>query len=156
MVIFSTATARPFLQGSGPSANGLRQRRGAAAVEFAVVASVFFMLVLGVVEFGRAFMVVELLNEAARRGCRQAIIEGTTSAQIKAAATDFLSTVGINGETAGVIINDAPADTVEAQNMPAYTEMTVQVTVPVASVTWVPNGIFPTGNLTGQFTMRRE
>jgi Flp pilus assembly protein TadG len=125
-------------------------------VEFALVAPLFFVLILGIIEFGRAFMVMELLNEAARQGCRQAIIEGTSSAQIKQAATSFLTSSGINGEVAGVSVNDAPVDSVEAQTMPAYTEMTVLVSVPVASVTWVPNGLFPTGTLTGQYTMRRE
>ena len=41
---------------------------------------------------------------------------------------------------AGISVNDAPVDTVEAQTMPAYTEMTVSVSVPVASCTWVPAG----------------
>jgi Flp pilus assembly protein TadG len=125
-------------------------------VEFALVAPLFFMLVLGIIEFGRAFMVMDLLNEAARVGCRVAIIEGTSSAQIKQAATDFLTSAGINGEVAGVSVNDAPIDTVEANTMPAYTEMSVVVTVPVSSVTWVPDGVFPSGNLTGQYTMQRE
>jgi Flp pilus assembly protein TadG len=142
---------------SGKDRSSARSKRTAAtALEFALVGPLFFMIVLGIIEFGRTFMVMELLNEAARRGCRQAIIEGTTSAQIKQAATSFLNNVGINGDTAGVIVNDAPVDSVEAQNMPAYTELTVSVTVPVNSVTWVPNGLFPWGNLNGQFTMRRE
>jgi Flp pilus assembly protein TadG len=132
------------------------RRRGATALEFAVVAPVFFALILGLVEFGRACMVMELLNEAARRGCRQGIIEGTTSDKIKKAATDFLTSSGINGESAGVSVNDAPVDTVEAQNMPAYTEITVVVSVPASSVTWLPGGGFLSGNLSGQFTMRRE
>jgi Flp pilus assembly protein TadG len=133
-----------------------RQRQGTTAIEFALVAPLFFALVLGIVEFGRAFMVMQLLNEAARQGCRQAIIEGTTSAQIKQTATSFLTSVGINGDVVGVSVNDAPVDTVEAQNMPAYSEMTVVVTVPVVNVTWVPNGVIPTGTLKGQYTMRRE
>jgi Flp pilus assembly protein TadG len=132
-----------------------RQRRGASLVEFAVAAPVFFVMVLGIVELGRACMVNELLTEAARRACRQGILEGTSSAAIKQAATDYLTTVGINGETAGVSVNDAPVDTVEAQNMPAYTEITVQVTVPASGVTWVPTW-FLSGNLSGQYTMRRE
>jgi hypothetical protein len=56
----------------------------------------------------------------------------------------------------GVSVNDAPVDTVEAQSMPAYTEITVVVSIPVSSFTWLPNGGFLSGNLTGQFTMRRE
>jgi Flp pilus assembly protein TadG len=143
-----------------------RKRTGAFLVEFAVVAPMMFLLMLATFEFGRAFMVVELLTEGARIGCRGAtingtwypgaIIEGTTSAQIRNAVTTYLSSVGINGDTAGVIVNDQPINTVEAANQPAYTEMTVQVTVPVSAVSWVPNPLFTSGTLKGQFTMRRE
>ncbi len=132
------------------------RRRAASAVEFAVVAPVFFLIILGLVEIGRACMAVEQLTEAARRGCRAGVVEGTSSAAIKKAATDYLDGVGISGETAGVSINDAPVDSVEASSMPAYTEITVVVSVPVGSCTWVPGGKFLTGSLTGQYTMRRE
>lgn len=131
-------------------------RRAAALVEFAIVGSVMLVMILAIFEFGRAFMVMELLTEGARVGCRQAIIEGTSSQQIKNAVTTYLSGVGISGESAGVSINDAPINAVEAANQPAYTEMTVQVTVPVKSVSWVPNPLFTKGILSGQFTMRRE
>jgi Flp pilus assembly protein TadG len=137
-----------------PHGNG-RQRRGAALVEFAVAAPIFFMMVLGIIEIGRACMVTELLTEAARRGCRQGVLEGTSSSAIKQAATDYLTSVGINGDTAGVILNDAPVDSTDAQNMPAYTEITVLVTVPASSVTWVPSW-FVSGTLSSQYTMRRE
>lgn len=130
-------------------------RRGASLVEFAVVAPVFFMIVLGLIEFGRAAMVNELLTEAARQGCRLGILENTTSAAIKQAAIDYLAGVGISGETAGVVINDAAADSVEAQTMPAYTEITVIVSVPASSVTWVPQW-FVSGTISAQYTMRRE
>jgi Flp pilus assembly protein TadG len=133
-----------------------RQRRGAAVVEFALVAPLFFLIVLGLIEMGRACMVAEQLTEAARRGCRQGVIEGTASAAIKQAATDYLTSVGINGETASVSVNDGTADSVEAQNMPAYTEITVNITIPVTSFTWLPGGGFLSGNLSGQYTMRRE
>jgi Flp pilus assembly protein TadG len=133
-----------------------RKRQGATAVEFAIIAPIFFMLMLGIVEFGRAFMTADLLTEAARRACRVATIEGSTSAQIGQAATDFLTSVGISGESVGISINDAPLNTVEAQYMPAYTEMTVVVTIPASSATWVPTGGFVTGTLSGQYTLRRE
>ena len=132
------------------------RRQGATAVEFAVVAPLFFMIVLGLIEMSRACMALEQLSEAARRACRQGVIEGTSSAAIKQAAVDYLNSVGIKGETAGVSINDAPVDTVEAQNMPAYTEITVVITVPVGSCTWLPGGEFLSGTLSGQYTMRRE
>lgn len=130
-------------------------RRGATLVEFAVVAPVFFLIVLGLVEVGRACMVTELLTEAARRACRQGVIEGTSSIAIQSAATNFLSSMGINGETANVYVNDTLAGNSNVSAMPAYTEITVVVSVPIADVTWTPIR-FVKGNVTGQYTMRRE
>jgi Flp pilus assembly protein TadG len=133
-----------------------QKRRGVHLVEFAFVAPVLFGLIIGVIEIGRGLMVQQLLTEAARRGARAAVIEGTSSTQIKSAVTDYLASVGVNGSAAGVSVNDAPVDTVEAQNMPAYSEITVSVSVPVSSCTWVPAGWFLSGTISGQYTMRRE
>src|SRR5262249_24482778 len=60
-----------------------RARLGAHTVEFALCAPIWFVLILGMFEFGRAFMVMQLLNDAARRGCRVGIIEGASTQQIK-------------------------------------------------------------------------
>jgi Flp pilus assembly protein TadG len=133
-----------------------RKRMAAVLVEFAFVAPLMFMLMLATFEFGRTFMVMELLTEGARIGCRKAIVEGTSSQQIRDTVTSYLANLGINGDTVGVIVNDQSVNAVEAANQPAYTEMTVQVTVPVTSITWVPNPFFTSGTLSGQFTMRRE
>jgi Flp pilus assembly protein TadG len=130
-------------------------RRGASLVEFAVVAPVFFLIVLGLIEIGRACMVTELLTEAARRACRQGIIEGTNSNAIQSAAANYLASVGINSQSINVYVNDAPAGSTNVAAMPAYTEITVVVTAPIASVAWTPLW-FVTGNLSGQYTMRRE
>ena len=138
---------------------GLRRpyaRTAAALVEFGFVAPVLILFIFAIFEFGRTFMVMELLTEGARVGCRAAIVEGTTSQQIQDTVTSYLAGVGINGDAVGIIINDASINSVEAANQPAYTEMTVQVTVPVRSVSWVPNPFFTSGTLMGQFTMRRE
>jgi Flp pilus assembly protein TadG len=130
-------------------------RRAASTVEFAVVAPVFFLMVLGIMEIGRACMVTELLTESARRGCRAGVIEGTSSSTIQQAATNYLTNLGINGESASVYVNDVPAGSTSVQTMPAYTEITVVVTVPVANVAWTPLWFVP-GSLSGQYTMRRE
>ena len=145
------------------------RRLGSATVEFAIVAPIFFVLVLATIEFGRCMMVTELLTEAARKGCRKGIIDGTTTQQITDAATNFLTGLGINGESVQVVINDGNGNVAEAQHMPSYTEITVTVQIPVSNVTWMPTagmkipvpgvgdvGIGPSGNLSGQFTMRRE
>jgi Flp pilus assembly protein TadG len=126
-----------------------------SAVEFALVAPIFFVIVLGIVEIGRACMVTELLTEAARRGCRAGVIEGTSASSIQQAATNYLSAVGISGETANVYVNDVPAGSTNVGTMPAYTEITVIVSVPISSVTWAPIK-FLSGSMSGQYTMRRE
>lgn len=57
-----------------------RLRRGQALVEFAMVAPLFFLLLLSIVEFGRATYYVEIVNNAAREGARYAIVHGNESA----------------------------------------------------------------------------
>jgi Flp pilus assembly protein TadG len=132
------------------------KRTGVAAVEFAFVAPVMFLLIFATFEFGRALMTVELITEAARAGCRGyvdqngnywpgAIIAGTTTQQVKNAVINYLTELGINGESVNVFVNQ-----------PDPNELTVQVTVPVNNITWVPNPSFINGTLTGKFTLTQE
>ncbi len=151
----------PFVNAQAPTGSGTFPsrrscRKATAVVEFAVIGTVMFMMFLAMFEFGRVLMVMELLTEGARIGCRQAVVEGTSSQQIQDAVTAYLAGVGINGDSVGVSVNDAPVNTVEAANQPAYTEMTVRVTTPVSNVSWLPTPLFVKGTLAGQFTMRRE
>ncbi len=57
----------------------LADRRGATAVEFALVALPFVMLLLGLIEFGRALHIKNGLDYAADRTQRQIIIDGTAN-----------------------------------------------------------------------------
>ena len=58
-------------------------RWGVAATEFAIVAPVFLLLVIGILELGRALMVQQVLINASRVGARQAITLGATTARCK-------------------------------------------------------------------------
>lgn len=49
-------------------------QRGAAAVEFALVAMVFFMLLIGIVEMGRVLFTWNAAAEATRYGARVAVV----------------------------------------------------------------------------------
>src|SRR5579885_747875 len=93
-------------------------RRGATAVEFALVAQVFFVLIFGMIEIGRACMVTQLLTEAARRACRKGVLEGTSSSAIQSAASDYLTSLGISSESINVYINDAPVGSTNVAAMP--------------------------------------
>ncbi len=53
--------------------------RGAVLVETAVIISLVLMLVFGVFEYARLFMDWNLLNNAAREGCRYALANNTST-----------------------------------------------------------------------------
>lgn len=63
-----------------------RSQEGAAAVEFALIASILFMVLFGIIEFGRLFSELEVLNSAAREGARVAAVRGTGEAVAEAVA----------------------------------------------------------------------
>jgi Flp pilus assembly protein TadG len=64
----------------------LRGERGAAAVEFAIVSTILFMIVFGIIEFGRTYSQYEVLQGAAREGARRAAV-GATLSQVQQAVT---------------------------------------------------------------------
>jgi Flp pilus assembly protein TadG len=132
-------------------------------IEFAVVAPVLFLLLLGIFEIGRGLMVSELLLAGARAGCRVGVIAGKSSSDVKTATDAYLKAVGVQGDTATVLVNDVAVSGSGPDpltNAPSGAEVTVRITVPVSSITWLPQGQFlgssSTLSLKGQFTMRRE
>jgi len=56
-----------------------RWDRGQALVEFSLVAPVFFLLVLGIIEGGRFILLYQTLGNATREGARYAIVHGSNS-----------------------------------------------------------------------------
>ena len=51
-----------------------RNQQGTTTVEFAILGSVLFVLIFGVIEVGRAFLVWNSVAEATRRGARVAAV----------------------------------------------------------------------------------
>jgi Flp pilus assembly protein TadG len=52
----------------------MKKQRGAAMVEFALIALLFFVILFGIIEFARAMFVYNALVEATRRGARVAAV----------------------------------------------------------------------------------
>lgn len=52
-------------------------QQGVAAVEFAIVAMLLFVLLFGILEFGRLFYVVNSVQEVTRRAAREAVVRWT-------------------------------------------------------------------------------
>ncbi|MGO9469409.1 MAG: TadE family protein [Isosphaeraceae bacterium] len=107
-------------------------RRAAVAAEFALIAPVFLVMFLGIVEFGRVIMVQQILVNAAREGARQAILPLETDAQVAQAVSNYLATTGISGYT------ETLSPTL-ASNPASGAALTLTISVPYASVGWLPN-----------------
>jgi Flp pilus assembly protein TadG len=61
-----------------------RGRRGQAAVEFALVLPVLLLLIVGVLEFARAWNLHQTLTDAVREGARRALLAHDTDAGVTA------------------------------------------------------------------------
>jgi Flp pilus assembly protein TadG len=108
------------------------ERRGAAVVEFAVVAPLLILLAFGIIEFGRGMMVQQVLTNGAREGARKAVLHGATTSDVNTTIDNYMSNSGITGYTKQVSPNPATAS--------AGTGVKVTVSVPYSSVTWLPIG----------------
>lgn len=127
-----------------------RQRRGAAAVEFALVAPVLFLLVFGMIEFGRLVMVQQILTNASREGARLAVLDDVTVSDVSTTVSTYLTGASVSGATTSV--SPDPLSTA------AYGDaVTVTVSVPFSQVSWLPTPQFLSGTtLSAATTMRRE
>jgi Flp pilus assembly protein TadG len=150
-----------FFPGAEPDAEGLlptpprgnAARRAASALEFAVVASLFFVLILGLIELGRCLMVQHLLTNAARQGCRVAVIEGKTMNDVTTVVNNLLNDQGISGATTTVQVNGITAD---ASTAGPADKLSVSVSISANNVSWVPAAQYCFGTITGSYSLRRE
>ena len=127
-----------------------RKRRGAAVVEFAVVAPILFLLVFGMIEYGRLVMVQQVLTNATREGARKGVLDGSTTSEVETTVTNYLTSANISGAT--VTISPNPP------NSAGFGEpVTVSVSVPFDQVSWLPAPMFLGGvDMAATSVMRRE
>ncbi len=60
------------------------KQKGAAAIEFALIASIFFTILIGILELGRVLFYVNSAAEATRLGARIAVVCAVNAPGIKA------------------------------------------------------------------------
>jgi Flp pilus assembly protein TadG len=77
----------------------LRERRGTAAVEFALILLILIPMLLGIWEVGRYVNVQQVLCNAAREGARQASTGQRTSAQVRQTVLTYLQRGGLSNLT---------------------------------------------------------
>lgn len=128
--------------------------RGQALVEFALVLPILLILVVGIIEFGRAWNMHQIITDAAREGARKAAIadESVTQTQVENTVRTALAGGRIDPSTATITTNGWGAATGD----PA----TITVSVPYRFTFFGPIIEWSTGEsnitLKTAFTMRNE
>lgn len=88
---------------------GLFHQRGVAAVEFAIISSLLFTMLLGVVEMGRLFWTWNAAVEATRYGARLAVVCDLNDSHIKSRMVGRLPSLG-NSNIVVTYLNPPAAD----------------------------------------------
>jgi Flp pilus assembly protein TadG len=130
-----------------------RNRRGAAAVEFAIVAPIFFLLVFGMVEYGRMIMVQQVITNAAREGARVGVLDGSQLSDVQTAVNNYLTAAKIpTGLSNEITVTPNPPSSQTTGN-----PVTVTVSIPFKNVSWLPSPLYlGSTTLTATAVMRRE
>jgi Flp pilus assembly protein TadG len=138
------------------------ERRGTALVELALVLPIFVAVTLGIVEFGRAMMVAQLVTNAAREGTRLGIIDGSTNAKVETDIKSFLNqAANISAADLTITITVTPATGNpnpgnQVANALPRDLVSVYVAVPFNKVSYVTGNYLSGKTLSGRSSMRHE
>jgi Flp pilus assembly protein TadG len=122
-------------------------RAGATAVEFAIVAPIFFTIMLASFEFSRLNVIRHTADNAAYEAARHAMVPGATAAEAVSRANSILRTVGTRG--AQVTINPTVLG-------PEVDSINVRVDVPMNQNGWILPRFTSGKTLTAQSTLKTE
>lgn len=115
-----------------------------------MVAPLFFLLVFGMIEFGRMVMVQQIITNASREGARVAVLDGATTAEVVTAVESYMTSVSVDGADISV---DPDPPTSAGYGEP----VAVVVSIPFDQVSWLPSPMFLGGSTMSATTvMRRE
>jgi Flp pilus assembly protein TadG len=87
-----------FNRAVGGIGRRMRSQRGAAAVEFAIVVPLLFLLIFGIIDFGFGFHAWDASENAAREGARVAAVDPNTAditARVRSSSS-FLNQAKLN------------------------------------------------------------
>jgi len=133
-----------------------RSRRGVVMAEFAIVLPIFILAVIGIIEFGRAVMVQQILVNAAREGARRAIVPGATSDEVKELVDDYLVNASLGAASRQVAVRDDNGMDVELATVDSHERIQVIVQVPYDEVGVGISSYFMGSMMKARVQMRKE
>jgi len=124
--------------------------KGTTMAEFAIISAIFFMIIFGIIEFGRLFYLHNALTDAARRGARYAalhkevdatcvknvVVYGESHLDSKCAPTGPPLINGLTDTKVNVIYEGADADNNPKTDPTAYGMNLGTVTVEITNYTF--------------------
>lgn len=139
-------------------ADPLRGSSGQSLAEFALVVPMLLLLVIGMVEFARGWMVKQVITNVAREGARLAVLPSSTQAQVAARIDSLLTDSGINPGNASVTLSVCDGTGCTGQPDVVQVQVPYQFTLVAPVLSLVCGGSCPLGtvNLTSTSRMRNE
>jgi Flp pilus assembly protein TadG len=135
-------------------------RGGATAVETALVLTPLLMCTLGIFEYGRFLMHLNMLNNAVREGCRYAVVNNTGSSitnNTKTVITNYLGNEARNFSNLTVTLSGTHSGTSTAvNNLAAGDYLTVTATAGYSFMNIIPFVTMRSLTLTRSVTMSCE
>jgi len=138
--------SRPKGRQPGPWGPPDPSNRGQSLVEFALVVPVFLLLLIGIAEFGRAWMTRNILTGASREAVRIAAVQGNT-ASARSRADSILASAGISGASVSILDDGASYGTCS---------VTVSYNFPVTIAGFLPGLSGKNFMLSTSTSMRKE
>lgn len=122
-------------------------RTGAAAVEFAVVAPIFFLTLFACFEFSKISMVESFAEDAAFRAARHVVVVGATTQESRDLANETLAIVGV--ENAQITIEPSINGAIQTEIDDDTDRIAVRIAIPMAENLFLANFI-------NDFVMEKE
>lgn len=116
-----------------------------SAVEFAFVAGILMMLLLGLIEFGRLMMVEQVLTNAARDGCRTGVMPGSAVSDIESEVNNYLDSSGVPHAQVTITVYLNGTQQTAGGTTPIGVQgdqIQVKVSVPFNNISWLAHPLF--------------
>ena len=119
-------------------------------VESALVLPVFFIFVYGMIEMSQMGMTSQLISDAAREGCRVAVLNGSMQSDIDATVQAILNSGGITKYTSNI-----SQSSFQNPNLGEYVTLTISVNF--SDVSWLsPPQFLGSATITASATLSSE
>jgi len=128
--------------------NQSSQRRGASALEFAMIAPTFLLIIFCCCEFARISMLRNVAQNAAYEAARFVIVDGSTTEHAIDEANSILGRLGTNAAT--ITVNGGEELSFNTPNV------TVRIEIPMKDNSFVFPSVYGDKKIIAEVTLRTE